>query len=221
MSLNRFAVPALVFCLGASGLVTTRAYSAPPTPLGSGYGQDRGGWDATPGEFNETQRRGFHDGMEGARKDFENRRRPDVNNRDEYRSAALPRELRGAYREGFRRGYERGVSHFWGAPDRPMREPERMRQPEGMRQPEMMLDHNRGGWDAPPGEFSEIQRRGFRDGMEGARRDADNHRRPDVNNRDEYRHPDIPYQMRRPYREGFRRGYDLAMSHIKHERGDR
>ena len=35
----------------------------------------------------------------------------------------------------------------------------------------------------------EIQRQGFRDGIEGARKDSDNHRRPNVNNRDEYRHP--------------------------------
>jgi hypothetical protein len=52
--------------------------------------------------------------------------------------------------------------------------------------------------------------------MEGARKDVDNHRRPDVNNRDEYRHPDVPYELRRQYREAFRRGYDVAMSHLMH-----
>ncbi len=75
-------------------------------------------------------------------------------------------------------------------------------------------DYDRGGWDTPPREWNEIQRRGFRDGIEGARRDLDNHRRPDVNNRDEYRHPDVPRGMRRDYREGFRRGYDVAMRHL-------
>jgi hypothetical protein len=73
---------------------------------------------------------------------------------------------------------------------------------------------DRGGWDAPPQEFQEIQRRGFHDGIEGARHDVDNHRRPDVNNRDEYRHPHVPPSARRDYREGFRRGYDVAMRHM-------
>jgi hypothetical protein len=212
MFLSRLAVPTLVLCLGATGLITATAYSAPPTPLAAGYGQDRGGWDAIPREFNEIQRRGFHDGMDGARRDFENHRRPDVNNRDEYRRPAVSRDLREVYRDGFRRGYERAVSHFWGTPDMPMRAPDMpMRQPDRVVSPP-----DRGGWEAPPSEFSEVQRRGFRDGMEGARKDVDNHRRPDVNNRDEYRHPDVPYELRRQYREAFRRGYDVAMSHLMH-----
>jgi hypothetical protein len=150
--------------------------------------------------------------MDGARRDFENHRRPDVNNRDEYRRPAVSRDLREVYRDGFRRGYERAVSHFWGTPDMPMRAPDMpMRQPDRVVSPP-----DRGGWEAPPSEFSEVQRRGFRDGMEGARKDVDNHRRPDVNNRDEYRHPDVPYELRRQYREAFRRGYDVAMSHLMH-----
>lgn len=75
-------------------------------------------------------------------------------------------------------------------------------------------DRDRGNWEAPPGEFNEIQRRGFHDGVEGARKDVDNHRRPDVNNRDEYRHPNVPREMRRDYRDAFRRGYQQAMSHL-------
>jgi len=71
-----------------------------------------------------------------------------------------------------------------------------------------------GGWDAPPTEFQEIQRRGFHDGIEGARKDFDNHRRPNVNNRDEFRHPNIERAFRRDYREGFRRGYDVGVSHL-------
>ncbi|SNT32954.1 hypothetical protein SAMN05421770_107225 [Granulicella rosea] len=75
----------------------------------------------------------------------------------------------------------------------------------------------RGGWDAPPQAFREVQRQGFHDGIEGARRDFDNHRRPDPNNRDEFRHPHVPPSVRADYREGFRRGYDVAMSHMLHE----
>ncbi len=50
-------------------------------------------------------------------------------------------------------------------------------------------DH--GGWDAPPAEFRDIQRQGFHDGIEGARKDFDHHRAPNVNGREEYRHPHV------------------------------
>jgi hypothetical protein len=73
-----------------------------------------------------------------------------------------------------------------------------------------------GGWDAPPAEFHDAARRGFHDGIEGARKDFDNHRRPDVNNRDEYRHPHIERALRHDYREGFRRGYDVGVEHLMH-----
>src|ERR1022692_5165584 len=110
----RFRVPAFVFILAAAGLGTARAHGATAAPPAL---QDRGGWDAPPGEYNEIQRRGFHDGMEGARKDYENHRRADVNNRDEYRHPHVPPELQDAYREGFRRGYDRAMEHFVGAHD--------------------------------------------------------------------------------------------------------
>lgn len=70
-------------------------------------------------------------------------------------------------------------------------------------------------WEAPPSQFQqEIQRRGFRDGIEGARKDYGNHRRPDVNNRDEYKHPNVPGRDRRAYREAFRRGYNVGVQHL-------
>ena len=112
MNLKLSAVPALALLLGASCLVTARANAGAPGPPSPGYGQDRGNWEAPPGEFNDIQRRGFHDGIEGARKDVENHRRPDVNNRDEYRHPPVPRNQRDAYREGFRRGYQQTMSHM-------------------------------------------------------------------------------------------------------------
>jgi len=56
--------------------------------------------------------------VEGARKDAENHRRPDPNNRDEYRDPRVPPQLVEEYREGFRRGYERAMAHLMGEPDR-------------------------------------------------------------------------------------------------------
>lgn len=198
MNLNRFLIPMLVVSLGTC-LSAARARAVSPQPFTAAsaqdYGRDRG-WDAPPSELNAIQRQGFHDGMEGARKDFDNHRRPDVNNRDEYRHPNLPPEEREAYRDGFRRGYDRAMSHLMGTPMAAPPPPPRV------------------AWDAVPNEFNDIQRRGFHDGIEGARKDFDNHRQPDVNNRDEYRHPDVPGPYRHDYREAFRRGYQVGVQHL-------
>jgi len=64
-----------------------------------------------------------------------------------------------------------------------------------------------------------FQQRGFQDGMVGADRDFQNHRRPDVNNRDEFRNPRfIPGWAQRDYREGFRRGYYQRVHQIYGDR---
>ena len=72
------------------------------------------------------------------------------------------------------------------------------------------------GWEEPPQEFDEVSRKGFHDGIEGARKDYDNHRRPDVNNRDEFRHPHVPDHDREAYRHGFERGYQVGVDHLYH-----
>ncbi len=91
-----------------------KAQYGPPQGPPPGYQGGQGGWDGPPQEFNDAQRRGFHDGIEGARKDYENHRAPDVRNRDEFRHPNLPRGLRHDYRMGFRRGYDAGVRHMMG-----------------------------------------------------------------------------------------------------------
>ncbi len=74
--------------------------------------------------------------------------------------------------------------------------------------------HGQGGWNVPPREYRQYARKGYFDGVEGARRDVENHRRPDVNNRDEFRHPGLPGQFHREYRMGFRHGYNVSMRHL-------
>jgi len=119
MRKGSIVVAALALLLGAGSSMSAKASSAPVSGSnGSGYGQDRGDWDTPPGEFNDIQRRGFHDGIEGARKDVDNHRRPDVNNRDEYRHPDVPPEMRRAYRDAFRRGYQKAMSHLMGERDR-------------------------------------------------------------------------------------------------------
>ena len=84
------------------------AQGPPPPPPGYGYGQGPGGWDAPPAEFTrDIQRRGFSDGINGARHDAENHRPPNVMNRDEFRNYRGPE--RRVYRDAFSRGY----NAFW------------------------------------------------------------------------------------------------------------
>ncbi len=276
MILNRIAVPVFALMLGVAG----PAMAAPPPQV---YGQP--GWDIPPREYNEIQQRGFHDGIEGARKDYGNGRRPDVDNRDEYRHPDLPPGLRDAYRDAFRRGYEVAASHLWGAPPPPqavvpvqpppqpdwdnwaMRgltsDAQRRGYREGAQEaqkdfefhrrpdpddheeyrnpyvpPELVEDYREGfmrgytatisrlsgdaDWQyrgdpnqwAPPAAFSDMERRGFHDGMDGAQKDWGNHRRPNPANRDEYRQPRVPPQFWDEYREGFRRGYEMMAARL-------
>ena len=112
MRLNWFALAMLAVATGVVSFSPTKAYTA--APQARDYVQQ--GWDAPPAEFREVQRQGFHDGMEGARKDFDHHRRPDVNNRDEYRHPPVDRAVREDYREGYRRGYEVAMHHLMGHP---------------------------------------------------------------------------------------------------------
>ena len=256
---------------------------AAPLPAEPGvYGQEP--WEIPPGEFNEIQRRGFRDGLEGARHDYGNHRDPDVDNREEYRNPDLPRDLREVYRAAFRRGYQQAASHLWGTPPPPPSPPpvappqdwdrwgmrglqsdaERRGYREGIEEARQDVQFNRnidpddqpqfrnppvppplageyregflrgyevgvsqlnGGrpWEArdndfdhwaPPDRFSEWQQRGFRDGVDGARHDYGNHRQPSVLNRWEYNSPHVPPEAVREYRQGFRRGYEMAASRL-------
>ncbi|HEY9138381.1 MAG TPA: hypothetical protein VIM67_08920 [Terriglobus sp.] len=112
--MNKTRIAALV--LGAGMIAAPAALFAqgpPPPPQGYGYGpgpQGPGGWDSPPREFRQAiQRQGFQDGMYGARKDFENHRRPTVMNRDEYRNYRGPN--RRMYQDAFRRGYDAWWAH--------------------------------------------------------------------------------------------------------------
>ncbi|MEI9980045.1 MAG: hypothetical protein WDN23_13795 [Edaphobacter sp.] len=109
MTRNQFALPILAIALAAPGL----AVALPPTPAPL-FAQEQA-WDTPPKEFRDIQRQGFHDGIEGARKDFDNHRRPDVNNRDEYRHPHVADSAKADYRDGFRRGYDAAMDHLMAA----------------------------------------------------------------------------------------------------------
>ena len=213
MTPHRIVVPALSFLLAitASGIARASSPQQDPPRL-TAYAQDRGAWDTPPQNLQLIQLKGFRDGIEGARKDLEKHRQPDVNNREEYRDPRLPQEQRETYRDGFRLGYERGVSHMIGGAQEPVGPTEQV----ALSSQQQMREPDHGGPDmtagASQGEDSEIQHRGFQDGMEGASNDIENHRPPNVNKRDEYRHPRVSREFRDEYREAFKEGYDRMAS---------
>ena len=88
-------------------------YGPPPPPPPPQYGMR--GWDAPPGELRDFQRRGYLDGVQGAERDYQNHRIWNVNNRDEFRHPAVPGNVRGDYRDGFKKGYYATVAHYQGA----------------------------------------------------------------------------------------------------------
>ncbi len=82
-----------------------------------GYRQDRDhdrdgdGWDAPPNDFNEMNRRAFHDGMDAARADFFARRPMDARMSAQFRRPPTGRMFRDQYRNSFTRGYQAAMQH--------------------------------------------------------------------------------------------------------------
>ena len=120
MRLRQLVAPALAAALTMSAGAAFAQYGPPPQGPPPGYQQGPppgpGGWENAPPEFREWQQRGFHDGVNGAKKDFENHRPPNVLNRDEFRHPNVPRPFRHDYKDGFRRGYDVAVQHMFGGP---------------------------------------------------------------------------------------------------------
>jgi hypothetical protein len=111
MKIRALTVAALaLFMASTTGVMVAQYYGPPPAR----YAQEPG-WDQVPQEFRAAQQRGFRDGIEGARKDFQNHRPPNVNNRDEFRNPHfISPPDRADYRMGFRRGYDVAVHHMYG-----------------------------------------------------------------------------------------------------------
>ncbi len=199
MYLKRLTMSAIALSLGTLFAAGPRAYAqqGPPPP---GFG-----WDAPPQELNEIQRHGFHEGIEAAHKDIDMNRNPDVGDHEIFRHPHLPPEQREAFRDGFRRGYGLAMAHLTGR----AREFRQDGPPQEFRTAAPPAQ-----WDTFPAEFNDIQRRGFHDGIEGARRDFESHRPLNVDNREEFRHPHLPPEARAAYQDGYRHGYDRAREHL-------
>lgn len=164
------------------------APKAVATPAGA-YGQAPPDWGMR-GLQTKYEQQGYVDGKRAARIDFDHRRRRAPEDIEDWLAPRLPPEVIDEYREGFVRGYEVGMSQLRG-------------------EDQWSLSGDPSQW-APPSAYTDIQRRGFHDGVEGARKDFGNHRRQNVVNRDEYRTPHVDQAYWADYRQGFRRGYEMA-----------
>jgi len=242
MQRNQIGLAIIALFLGITGMGISTANARPLGAGAEGTGQyggqanDRGGgqyggdWDSPPGEMQDIQRQGFRDGIMGARNDFDNHRPWNVNNRDEYRHPHVPRGQRDAYRDGFQRGYERGEAHLTGQDQGPppgfgrVPPPEMGHGPDGDRGPGMGPGMGPGGPGPQPGmgmgPGGDVRRHGFEEGIEGALRDLDNHRQADLDNRDEFRNPNVPFELRDAYRDGYRAGYARGMAALAGGPGD-
>jgi hypothetical protein len=72
-----------------------------------------------------------------------------------------------------------------------------------------------GAWEPqePQGNWSQAWHSGFHEGVEAARHDMQAGRQPDPDHHERFRHPDVPPDQRRDFREGFRRGYHMFIEH--------
>lgn len=77
-----------------------------------------------------------------------------------------------------------------------------------------------GRWDEPPSEYRDVQRQGYHEGVEAARRDFESHRNKDADDHQSYRHPPVERGLRDDYRNAFKEGYSRAMHHMKEEHHD-
>jgi hypothetical protein len=107
-----FAISAIAISMAASaGWMTAKANASPLPQPAAGFYQEHP-WDEPPGEMREAQRSGFHEGVEAARHDFQDRRHKDADDHELYRHPPVERELRGDFREGYKRGYEAAMHHL-------------------------------------------------------------------------------------------------------------
>ena len=203
-------VSAIALFLAFTGPGFAKVSGQPQTQSVSTNSQDRDAWDAPPQGLPEAQLMGFRDGVAGARKDFDKHREFNVSDRKEYLNPHLPADQKDAYCDGFRLGYERGASHFISGPEQPVAVLDtKMPEPARSETPQVASGAGR---DAAADTATEVQHRGFQDGIALARVDLENHRWTNVNDRIEFRDLKLSPALRLQYLAAFSQGYDQFMS---------
>lgn len=113
MNIKWFAPSLLALCVASTGAIKAKAYEAQPLPSAASYqDRDQDRWQEPPDAYQDAQRRGFHEGIEAARRDFADHRRTDADDHDVYKHPPVEEHDRQAFREGFREGYHRAIEHM-------------------------------------------------------------------------------------------------------------
>lgn len=112
MKIMWFSVSALALCIAAP-VMKASSPEAQPSPSAAQY-QDRDhDWDRPPDAYQDAERRGFHEGMEAARRDYMDRRHADADDHDAYKHPPVEGDnARHEFREGFKEGYRRAMDHM-------------------------------------------------------------------------------------------------------------
>ena len=123
-NLKWFSVSALALCMAAPITIKAAAQEPPPppnpqyAPQYQDQGRDRD-WNRDPDNYRDAQRQGFHEGMEAARRDFQDRRHADADDNRMYRHPPVRGdEAKRDFREGFKEGYRRAMDHMRNGGDR-------------------------------------------------------------------------------------------------------
>lgn len=123
MKIKWLAPSLLALCVAAPGGLMAKASPAQPLPSaaqpalpGAGQYQDQDrdrDWDRAPDSYrDDAQRRGFHEGIEAARRDFADHRHADADDHQVYKHPPVDEHDRRAFREGFSEGYRRAMDHM-------------------------------------------------------------------------------------------------------------
>jgi hypothetical protein len=111
MNTRYLGLSLLAVSLATPACVKANALTPPPQTAAS-QDRDRDRWGVPPAEYRETQRRGYQDGVEAARWDFDAHHKTDADDHDTYRHPPVEEASRNEYREGFREGYKRAMDHL-------------------------------------------------------------------------------------------------------------
>lgn len=113
MNIKWIAPSLLALCVACPGVLKVKASEAPSlTKASLSQDQDRDRWDQPPDAYRDAQRRGFHEGVEAARRDFADHRHADADDHDVYKHPPVDESARQDFREGFREGYHRAIDHL-------------------------------------------------------------------------------------------------------------
>lgn len=124
MKIALFTIPALALCIATPAAVNASAHEPLPVSASAQYpdqgrqDQDRN-WNREPDNYRDAQRQGFHEGMEAARRDYDQHRHADVDDHQMYKHPPVDGgDARRDFRQGFKEGYRRAMDHMRNEGDR-------------------------------------------------------------------------------------------------------